>query len=471
MAHIPIYDEWGPEIRPIKIDHAAEKVAYDIWGLSINDHHYDRNVTTYLPRIALTSTGRVAKKQPKKPQKQSWTYWKAQCIFRGLSPKGSIAQLQERLGGHETAPMSEEFRAIDEQAKKKYEAKRDRAEQAAQDLEQKWASEMNDQQKASTDLRRYLVETFGSGGPKPEAVVIQGDISSGQCWALGVQGAARNLRLAARIVERRNKQLGGVHPALQSTEEWWESRDPQQEQRMEQEKIKAARKQQRLERDLNECEDWDVTGTYQISCPEIEENWGHRDFAGEGLTLKVYRKRTPKGIQMYAKFDFIVATGVFRFERHKRDTRIIPPKQDENRRKRKASDESGSENDEDEVSEVETDYVDIWDESHRTPTPEAFCFGSIRQPSAECRTWNYRWRGEDTGTGEIHLGSEEDLYHIKWYGPRVEKLKGTFGASFLGDSCTITGVKIGVGADLEDMIISNEWANRNERAHARASIW
>ncbi|KAK8856051.1 hypothetical protein PGQ11_011963 [Apiospora arundinis] len=66
------------------------------------------------------------------------------------------------------------------------------------------------------------------------------------------------------------------------------------------------------------------------------------------------------------------------------------------------------------------------------------------------------------------LGSDGRLFEVKWYGPRVEKLKGTFGADFV-DDCSFTGVKIGVGADLEEIDIADEWADRNERAYTRAS--
>ncbi|KAK6834123.1 cytochrome P450 [Apiospora arundinis] len=208
MAHGNIYGEWDPITGNIPIAHPAGKVTYNsVWGLYINDHHYDGHVATYIPRTALTKTGRVAKKQPPKPQKQPWTYWKAQCAYRGLSPKGSIVQLQERLQGYETAPVIEEFRAIEEQAKQKCLARSSqvvqsaRASQASQEADDMWAQDMSDEEKASTDLRRYLVETFLADGATPEAVVIQGDNSSGQRWALGVQKVARDLGLMTRIVE------------------------------------------------------------------------------------------------------------------------------------------------------------------------------------------------------------------------------------------------------------------------------
>jgi hypothetical protein len=47
---------------------------------------FDANIEPYLPREPAL-TGQIAENQPPKPQKQAHTCWKAQRIFRGLSPK------------------------------------------------------------------------------------------------------------------------------------------------------------------------------------------------------------------------------------------------------------------------------------------------------------------------------------------------------------------------------------------------
>ncbi|KAK7936029.1 hypothetical protein PG985_001524 [Apiospora marii] len=489
MERRDIDGEWESVIGPMPIDHPIGKVAYDRWGISIYEHTYDGLVATRLPRPALTKTGRVAKKQSKKPQKQPHAYWKAQCAFRGLSPKGSIVQLQERLEGHEFDPMLEEFKALEAKAMTEFTAKNDQA------VEDMWIREMTDEQKMATDLRRYLVETFPAGATSPEAVVVQGTRSSGHSWARGVQNLARDLGLEARIVEvtpdpdepfevadRRWVVVGpkkpgvvrATRPVLQTTEKRQVEKHQRQDAEMAREEARAAEQQQELRAALDKCEDWDVTGTYKISCPHIEEEWSNLT-EGQDLTIAVYRERTPKGIQMYAKFDFIVAAGVFRFERHRKDTKVSAPSRDDTKkRKREQNSEDGEESEvEEENSEdgsIEEEELEVSDEPSRSPTPEAFYFGSIPLPSAECRTWNYRWRGNDMGTNEIHLYSDQRLFEVKWYGPRAEKLKGTFGGDFVKD-CTFTGVKIGVGADLEDINIAEEWTDRNEHAHYLASRW
>ncbi|KAK8064090.1 hypothetical protein PG996_008742 [Apiospora saccharicola] len=340
----------------------------------------------------------------------------------------------------------------------------------------------------STDLRRYLVETFPAGATSPEAVVVQGDLSSGHHWARGVQNLARDLGLAARIVEvtpdpdepfevadRRWVVVGpkkpGVgtpaHPVMYTTEnrhdlfyqqlaetrheKFWQQSDAVRAR-----EAAVADEEQRSQRAaLDKCEDWDSNLMY-----------------GQDLTIAVYRKRTAKGTQMYATFDFIVTNGVFRFERHRKDTKLAASSRDDTKKGKKArhsddGDDSEAEGENSDDGSNEEDYLNSHEPS-RSPTPEAFYFGSIPQPSAECRTWNYRWRGNDSGTNEIQLYSDEGLFEIKWYGPRAEKLKGTFGGDFL-DNCTFTGVQIGVGADLEDIDIAEEWDNRNEHAHTLAS--
>lgn len=51
---------------------------------------------------------------------------------------------------------------------------------------------------------------------------------------------------------------------------------------------------------------------------------------------------------------------------------------------------------------------------------------------------------------------------MKFFGPRVERLEGTFGGGIFED-CTFEGVKVGVGGEF-DFKIAEEWADRNERA-------
>jgi hypothetical protein len=57
---------------------------------------------------------------------------------------------------------------------------------------------------------------------------------------------------------------------------------------------------------------------------------------------------------------------------------------------------------------------------------------------------------------------------VKWFGPKVNKLEGAFRGGLFED-CTFTGVKVGIGMELEDIDIAEEWADRNEDAYDRAA--
>lgn len=222
------------------------------------------------------------------------------------------------------------------------------------------------------------------------------------------------------------------------------------------------KKQQDLNLALAKSKDWDVTRTWKISCPYIEDQWPDDD----EKPLQIYHERTPKGSQMFAKFNFGVVTGVFRFERQRDDTKAksATPNTDKNKKKRKRYNSEQ----EDDSDQKEESYGEEDDEGRRSPTLEAFYFGSITQPSAKHQSWKYRWRGEETGEAEISLYSDKTLFKMRFYGPKVEKLEGTFGGDFLED-CTFVGVKVGVTRE-DDIDIAEEWAERNEGAYKSARV-
>src|SRR4051812_17613728 len=99
---------------------------YDGYNLCHKNYTYDSRVADYLPRVTLTPTGRVSKKQIQ-PQKQLVGWWKAQCLFRGLDTKGTIEELQNRLKPAPAAPMSNELLASIREIKKGYRDKQHEA--------------------------------------------------------------------------------------------------------------------------------------------------------------------------------------------------------------------------------------------------------------------------------------------------------------------------------------------------------
>lgn len=72
-------------------------------------------------------------------------------------------------------------------------------------------------------------------------------------------------------------------------------------------------------------------------------------------------------------------------------------------------------------------------------------------PSAKQTTWNYRWRGEETGEHVIEVYADKELYSITLCGPRGFKLNGTFGGRVFPES-KFTGEKVGIrGPDHVDI--------------------
>jgi hypothetical protein len=78
----------------------------------------------------------------------------------------------------------------------------------------------------------------------------------------------------------------------------------------------ARKKQKKIEEELARCKDWDVTARWKISFPYVEEQYSDD---AKDMSLDIFREETQKGPQMFAKFNFGVTTGVFRFERQKSD--------------------------------------------------------------------------------------------------------------------------------------------------------
>lgn len=83
-------------------------------------------------------------------------------------------------------------------------------------------------------------------------------------------------------------------------------------------------------------------------------------------------------------------------------------------------------------------------------------------PSPECPSWNYRWRGTDTGCGENQIDSEKKLYKMTFLEPLGTKIEGVFGSDFHKD-CAFTAHKILTGKPY-DGNISEAWAELSEDA-------
>jgi hypothetical protein len=83
---------------------------------------------------------------------------------------------------------------------------------------------------------------------------------------------------------------------------------------LEQEAVEEAarNKRQKVLDDAQKNKYWDVTGSWEISCPEAEAHCGE---LCEEMSMEIYCEETDDVHQMYAKFNMGVIEGVFRFER------------------------------------------------------------------------------------------------------------------------------------------------------------
>ncbi|TVY17411.1 hypothetical protein LARI1_G004212 [Lachnellula arida] len=207
---------------------------------------------------------------------------------------------------------------------------------------------------------------------------------------------------------------------------------------------------------------WDVRGSWIISCPEIEGGWGYEG-DDPSLTLDIYLEKKNGHHQMYAIFHFRIVTGVMRFEKP-----IPIPKSEKsgtsNKRKRE------------EDGDGDIDMVDLPSYSEDIKTSEEYTVSDFYlapndNPTARRPAWRYRWRGEETGEGEIQLGSDEATRQIT-FSNKGNELSGTFKCDFIGE-CHFTGVKTSEQAWGSRVDPEEQWTNRSEDAYeyARISRW
>lgn len=122
---------------------------------------------------------------------------------------------------------------------------------------------------------------------------------------------------------------------------------------------------------------WNITGSWSIKCPYLEENWGH---GTDECTLDIYTEERKGGRQMWADFDFIIITGVFRFEKlnstpSKPAALTLTPARASRKRAFAAlpdSDDEEGEDDDNDDDDDEDDEDDDNDDDDDGPTPQAF---------------------------------------------------------------------------------------------------
>jgi hypothetical protein len=443
--------------------------------------HYYQDATEFLPLLEPVrgKNNRILKKQPR-IQKQPMTWWRAQCIFRGLDATGrGIEPLQARLRAVPNAPMTKELKELEAKMDEGYAEKNIAAYEKMVNkkkavLDDKWPRMTAEEKVEVDDGYRFLREEFPEGKHAGKTITVKThglSLLLDTARRLGLK--SDTLDLPSGHPEREGKFDSLVIISRSSSNfkdnaKWTKITKELKRAKKEAEHGASQNIMMATGKGLN----WNVTGTYKITCPVLEEGY---DTSGD-LTLEIFGQQTQKGPQLFAQFDFGIIEGVMRFERQEGGSTSSSGNGSGSRstgKKRKREEDSeGEQETEDDASEDEDEddeeESDEYDEDRRSPTPESFYLGAVTMPSKKHPTWDYRWRGSETGEGEIQLGSDANQYEITFCEPRGTKIKGMFGSEYHRD-CGFTGVKIAPGGP-SSIDISQEWADRNSDAHEAARV-
>ncbi|KAI9646549.1 hypothetical protein NHQ30_004542 [Ciborinia camelliae] len=512
-----------PDLHPIVIDPLEYKFKCVIYtcsgkGLCKDGYYYDPHATKLLP----PKDHKSGNKNDIERKPVGW--WKAQCAFRGLSQSGSIADLQSRLREAKKKIMPE-LKTAESKLNKDFEK------QNAIARDGSWKELKTAEEKAEANPQKYLSEAFPSAStgrpanldivivktnhraaladaadkmglcsvsvdapwvdnirPSPDRWIVVGrsrDAVWNQMREIE-QATARSRDSITKSKEistpkssvsktavppklseskppggrtkqtaRKSAPSTGTHDDLFADDD-----DDGDEDNSEQPAAKRARISASGSRPISYATDtavpWDVRGSYVIECPEIEDEWGEKD---SDLTLDIYIERKRGRQQMFAMFNFIVVEGIMRFE-----APVPVPRPQSERVKRKREDSYL-----DEDGDVLMNDISQYDANNYREG--AFFLGANEKPTARRPTWRYRWRGEETGEGEIQLGSDRRLESITFSKSGME-LSGTFKCDFAG-KCNFTGLKVTSRPRNSQIDPEAEWVSRSEAAYeyAREARW
>ena len=450
---------------------------------------YVADVSPYLPLLTpkLTKAGKAAKRQPEVPRR-SVSWWRAQCGFRGLAVGGSAAALQDRIREHGNKGLGGSMRQGLEELRKEYEQKN------RQEVEKVWR-EGDFTKKVKLWPRRVLFDSFkaqpGSGKKVLSFEVDDwGNEISEVCRQMGVCCEMRKMpyhKTGQRMVIVGSEEKA-VRAKFAET-----SRDAErvlQRQRQEGEEEEAAAKaefRKRLGLARAEGKDlkgkWNVSGQWEISCPYIESE----SDTGEHCSLELgFTKPGLNGqVQFYATFEFIILTGIMRFV----NPRIGPGSRMKRKPNHGEDDNPGDDqSDDDDTGDDQSDHDensgddlsdneensgdDLSDDDEGATTPNQYLFPKSALPSFTSQNFVYRWRGEETGEGEIELGSDTKLCSLTFESPNA--LRGTFSSAYTG-KIKFNGFKAGFDSQQHQgksylLDPGSQWSSRSGAAHEHARI-
>lgn len=460
-------------------------------GLEYCGQHYVHDVKGYLPLLEpkRTKAGSIAVHQPHiSPQPKRW--WQAQCAFRGLSVNGNKIELQNRLREIGTASMLPELKQEEERLNADWREKESRAKEAV------WRALTTNEEKAEGDPVRFLQEFFRDQRQRvvvlkttKYATIHRAAENHGlefRDTAIPIAADAENERgdrLDGWIVIGRSeldvcRKIADMHPPASRP------RGPAPKQlppAVEEPKPNVTggtkfpswqtshvSRPQASEKTL-----FGIKGLWEIDCPYVQEQWGK---AGGRCLMHLRVQAVPGGqqdrgpYQIWATFDFIVITGVMRF---------LAPTGGSGSASKSHGSRTGPKRKFGEFSQ---------DDLNGTSQAEFIIAGSER-PSTARPKWSYIWRGEETGEGQIQLGSEQlKGCTITFGGEHGQDMTGTFNSnytgtiSFTGEQCSIAG-RFGpiIGdwhkyrtldgiVEMPRTTLESEWNRRTEEKYEEARV-
>ncbi len=428
-------------------------------GFYLCDESNDRvrfapDVSKNLPLLTLqlTKAGRPAKRQTFDKQSQKW--WKAQCGYHGEAVSGNTTLLQERLRAQLNKGMSKEMLDFEKKMKEEY------LDRNFEEIEKRWA-DLSEQAKLWP--RRFLHDSFiAQSSPfKNETLVV-----NVHDWGTKIEAAAARLSIPCECRKmdgyatgQRLVVVGRDSAAVKRKFVELERDDQRKRARAKQEKEDETEKKfaraKEVKAPTKGSVNWDVSESWSISCPDMEEEWPHKGNDYE-LEMKVTEPDPSGQVQLYADFDFGILEGILRF--------VNPNPQD------LEDEESDETSESDEDGGLDIDGFDDVEEDEGTTgaTPPQFLFPTNMLPSSKARDFKFRWRGEETGEGEIQLGSDEKLCSITFESPNA--LTGTFhsnyvDAEFRGVKENSQGGSKAYGSDPGYL-----WSQKSEAAYERARV-
>ncbi|KEF56639.1 uncharacterized protein A1O9_06828 [Exophiala aquamarina CBS 119918] len=419
--------------RPTYPPNSVQELLF--WDLSNDDSWFEPDLSRYLPSLK-PKLGKFGVGRPsiiRKPLK----WWKAQCGFRGLSTSGSLVHLQNRiraLGGQEMCPL---LAAACAEMEEDYLTRNKDA------IDKKW-NLADDNEKAKLWPQRFLYESFLVPPAQEQVLVVEVDDWPYRfekiCGQMNIPCESRivpfsdsmGLRkiavgLDAEAVRSRYAELD--REAKRLILRWRQEKEERHKKADEPffEKLDLARtKTEEIQGE------WDVGGKWIINCPYMEESWGSE---GQKCSIEFeYTRPDAFGLgQLYGSFDFIALAGIMR---------IVDPNcqsrenLDGSSEREILSTEAKEKREEEQEGSADSDDKEKADEAQvqaegEAIDPDQFIIPCTSLPSAKSRKFGFRWRGNETGEGEIQGGSEEDLCSITFENPNA--LSGIFISDLTGE--------------------------------------